>query len=107
VGLVNCCDRNFQIVVAHHLRATMKGILISSALLCAGAAVAAPGTAARRQGIAGEGLRRTGLPQLLGPEFDSVLVDNNTYAEYTQNWAGAVLIGLKPACCPVVIGELG
>jgi len=85
----------------------MKGILISSTLLCAGAAIAAPGTAARRQGAAGEGLRRTGLPQLLGPELDSVLVGNETHTEYTQNWAGAVLIGLSPAYCFVLIGELG
>ncbi|KAI3320271.1 peptidase A4 family-domain-containing protein [Xylariaceae sp. AK1471] len=71
----------------------MKVILIVSALMCVSAAVTSPGLVARRPRAAGKSLRRTGLPQPLGRELDSLLVDNSTYAEYTQNWAGAVMIG--------------
>ncbi|KAI8628412.1 peptidase A4 family-domain-containing protein [Xylariaceae sp. FL1651] len=67
----------------------MKVVRLINALLCASAAVAVPGTTARR-------LRRTSLPQLVGGELlNSLPADNATHLEYTQNWAGAVLIGTE------------
>ncbi|KAI0505212.1 peptidase A4 family-domain-containing protein [Xylaria bambusicola] len=70
----------------------MKVILVASVLAWVGATVAAPGYTRRRR--ADElSLRRTSLPQFLDSERSSLLVDNSTHAEYTTNWAGAVMIG--------------
>ncbi|GAW13788.1 hypothetical protein ANO14919_031780 [Xylariales sp. No.14919] len=70
----------------------MKIILIASTLVWVAAAATAPGFVVRRR-AAEPSLRRTGLPQLLDSDLNSLLADNNTHAEYTSNWAGAVMIG--------------
>ncbi|KAI1361661.1 peptidase A4 family-domain-containing protein [Xylaria arbuscula] len=70
----------------------MKIILAVSVLSWVGVVLTSPGNARHRR-VDGSSLRRTGLPQVLDSERDSLLVDNSTHAEYTTNWAGAVMIG--------------
>ncbi|KAI1128345.1 peptidase A4 family-domain-containing protein [Nemania abortiva] len=71
----------------------MKAIEVLSTLVWANAAFAAPGFSARPKRAAEPGVRRTGLPQFVDGDLASQPVDNNTLAEYTSNWAGAVMIG--------------
>ncbi|GAP89391.2 putative acid proteinase protein [Rosellinia necatrix] len=73
----------------------MRVVLVASALAWGSAVVSASGFTERRKRAAEPGVRRTGLPQLLGGDFDTLLGDNTTHAEYTSNWAGAVLIGTE------------
>lgn len=71
----------------------MRFTTIASALLLAGNALAAPGTALRREReLQRRASGRKGNPMLKvdGPEG---LSTNNTNVEYSSNWAGAVLIG--------------
>ncbi|KAF2971619.1 hypothetical protein GQX73_g1973 [Xylaria multiplex] len=70
----------------------MKVLLIVSTLVWAIAVAAAPGVTVRRR-ASEPSLRRTGLPQLVDSDVNSLLVDNSTHTEYTSNWAGAVMIG--------------
>ncbi|KAI1813454.1 peptidase A4 family-domain-containing protein [Poronia punctata] len=70
----------------------MRGFLISSVLLYVGAAIAVPAILAPRERVIRNGVRRTGPPRLIF-EADSLQVDNTSHSQYTQNWAGAVLIG--------------
>jgi hypothetical protein len=72
----------------------MKLITITGAILLAGNALAAPGTALRReralQKRARSGHQTKPLISVDGPV---ALKTNNTNVEYSGNWAGAVLIG--------------
>lgn len=66
----------------------MKLTTLTNALLLAGTATAAPGTAIRRARAARQSKPLNpvdGLTALDGP--------NNSHVEYSGNWAGAVLIG--------------
>lgn len=74
----------------------MKATVVVSTLAWASTAIAAPGLVARPKRAVDPSVRRTGPPQLVDGDFDSLLIDNNTHAEYTSNWAGAVMIGPKP-----------
>ncbi|KAI0969650.1 peptidase A4 family-domain-containing protein [Xylaria arbuscula] len=70
----------------------MKVILIANVFVWVSAAFTTQGHSVRRR--TGElGIRRTGLPQLLDNKLDSLPADNSSHAEYTSNWAGAVMIG--------------
>ncbi|KAJ2980218.1 hypothetical protein NUW58_g7006 [Xylaria curta] len=71
----------------------MRATLIVSTFAWASAAVINPSFSQRRQRAGEPSLRRTGLPQVLDGGLDSLRIDNTTHAEYTSNWAGAVLIG--------------
>ncbi|KAI0878608.1 peptidase A4 family-domain-containing protein [Hypoxylon argillaceum] len=71
----------------------MKATVVVSTLAWASTAIAAPGLVARPKRAVDPSVRRTGPPQLVDGDFDSLLIDNNTHAEYTSNWAGAVMIG--------------
>ncbi|KAI0594912.1 putative aspergillopepsin [Biscogniauxia sp. FL1348] len=81
----------------------MKFTSVASALLCANAALAAPGTAARRARAAQRLAQRDGLTRtsgLLQPaaveegeEFSVASTNDTAHVEYSSNWAGAVLIG--------------
>ncbi|KAI0442689.1 peptidase A4 family-domain-containing protein [Xylaria telfairii] len=71
----------------------MKAILAASTFIWASFAVTIPGFATPRQRGNGLSLRHTSLPQLLDGDINSLLINTNTHAEYTSNWAGAVLIG--------------
>lgn len=71
----------------------MRFSTVAGALLLAGNAFAAPGTALRREReMQRRASGRKGNPMLRvdGPEG---LSTNNTNVEYSSNWAGAVLIG--------------
>lgn len=69
----------------------MKFFAVASALLLAGSAVAAPGTAMRRERNRKRAeARRGGLNNRVdGPDGVST---NNTNVSYSTNWAGAVLV---------------
>ncbi|KAI0164138.1 peptidase A4 family-domain-containing protein [Xylariaceae sp. FL1272] len=69
----------------------MKFVQVANALLCASFSLAAPGTAARRQRALEGRLRRTN-PALPVPAGNALNVQDAN-AEYTLNWAGAVLLG--------------
>ncbi|KAI1260674.1 peptidase A4 family-domain-containing protein [Xylariaceae sp. FL1019] len=69
----------------------MKLFPVANVLLCASSSLAAPGTAARRQRALESRLRRTN-PALPVP-VDNASNIQNVDSEYTQNWAGAVLLG--------------
>ncbi|KAI1502106.1 putative aspergillopepsin [Biscogniauxia marginata] len=77
----------------------MKFTAVASALLCANVALAAPGTAARRQRAAQRIAQRDGLSRSSGTlqpaEGEAALTSTNetAHVEYSSNWAGAVLIG--------------
>jgi hypothetical protein len=76
----------------------MKLSLLVSALLCASTAVAAPGTAMRRERARKrmEGRKsnpRLPVTSLFGGEIDKTAVVNTSHVQYSSNWAGAVLIG--------------
>jgi len=70
----------------------MKFITVASALLLAGSAVAAPNTARRFAGHRKRAASRNqGHPlNKVGALSD---ITNNTFVEYSSNWAGAVLVG--------------
>lgn len=71
----------------------MKFLTVASALLLAGSAVAAPGTAMRKERARkrADGTHK-GNP-LLRSEKPATQKTNDTFVEYSSNWAGAVLIG--------------
>lgn len=72
----------------------MKLITFTSALLLAGNALAAPGTALRRERALQKRARSGHQTKPLIPVDGPVaLKTNNTNVEYSGNWAGAVLIG--------------
>ena len=71
----------------------MKFLTVASTLLLAGSAIAAPGTAMRRErnlkraaARKGNPIRRVGAPTELSGS-------NDTMVDYSSNWSGAVLIG--------------
>lgn len=72
----------------------MKFLTITSVLWLAGNALAAPGTALRRerevQRRARNGHQGNPLRKVDAPEGFST---NKTFVDYSSNWAGAVLIG--------------
>jgi len=71
----------------------MKLTTLTSALLLAGSALAAPGTA-RRQDRLQRRSGRHGNPMLKATEegeIMDVVVTNKTNVQYSGNWAGAVL----------------
>jgi len=65
----------------------MKFLTLTSTLLLAGSAIAAPGTALRRSRA------RKGNPMIKSTTERPLGETNNTNVEYSTNWAGAVLIG--------------
>jgi hypothetical protein len=65
----------------------MKFTTVTSALLLAGSAVAAPGTALRRA----RALDRQSKP--INRVATDASITNKTNVEYSSNWAGAILIG--------------
>ncbi|KAM3084328.1 hypothetical protein ACMFMF_001685 [Clarireedia jacksonii] len=69
----------------------MKFATIASAALLAGSAVAAPGTAMRRERAQKRAKNNHGNP-LIRVDGPSVLETNKTNVEYSSNWAGAVLV---------------
>ncbi|KAI1341258.1 peptidase A4 family-domain-containing protein [Xylariaceae sp. FL0016] len=76
----------------------MKFVSLASALLCAGLAAAAPGTAARRQRAAEREVARRSASRssnfLQPSEGDlQAALGNDSHVQYSSNWAGAVLIG--------------
>lgn len=73
----------------------MKLTAIASALACANAVLAAPGTAMRRERAAKRlaAQRSTLPPQKLDDGAVTDEVSNGTHVTYSSNWAGAVLIG--------------
>lgn len=75
----------------------MKFTTALSVLLCTEAALAAKWTEKRRQSRAERQLaRRAGTTRSSQPMIKSELEGyetNNTFVEYSSNWAGAVLIG--------------
>ncbi|KAI1383966.1 peptidase A4 family-domain-containing protein [Hypoxylon trugodes] len=73
-------------------------IPVVAALLCANLALAAPGTAMRRQRhaekIAERRVARTGNTlQPAEGDFNIASTNGSAHVEYSSNWAGAVLIG--------------
>ena len=70
----------------------MKFLALAATLLLAGSAVAAPGTARRRERNLKRAAGRRGNPinRVDAPEGVSTNISN---VEYSSNWAGAVLIG--------------
>ncbi|PMD22190.1 hypothetical protein NA56DRAFT_644908 [Hyaloscypha hepaticicola] len=71
----------------------MKFLAVASTLLLAGSAVAAPNTAKRWAAHAKRSAnRQKGAPmhRVTGPETEA---SNDTFVEYSSNWAGAILIG--------------
>ena len=68
----------------------MKFTTVASALLLAGTAVAAPGTAMRRARAAAG---RQSKPMIKSDGPAALGLTNKTNVEYSSNWAGAVLIG--------------
>lgn len=70
----------------------MKFLALASTLLLAGSAVAAPGTARRRERNLKRAAGRKGNPinRVDAPEGVSTNISN---VDYSSNWAGAVLIG--------------
>lgn len=70
----------------------MKFLTIASTLLLAGSAVAAPGTALRRErNLKRAAARKSGLINKV--EAPAGFETNKTNVEYSSNWAGAILIG--------------
>jgi hypothetical protein len=85
----------FQVFSSSSSPIKMKLLTLASTLLLVGSAVAAPNTAKRFAGHAKRAAnsRTQGKPinrVSSGPEAES---SNNTFVEYSSNWAGAVLIG--------------
>jgi len=70
----------------------MKFTTVASALLLAGTAVAAPGTAMRRA-RAQAGRRSQPLIRVPGATTLDADSTNNTNVDYSSNWSGAVLVG--------------
>lgn len=75
----------------------MKLSLLVSTLLCASVAVAAPGTAMRRERArkrmeARKSNPRLPVSSLFGGQVDTTAV-NTSHVQYSSNWAGAVLVG--------------
>lgn len=70
----------------------MKLLTLASTLLLAGSALAAPGTAMRRERNLKRAAGRKGNPMIRvdAPEGMSTDIAN---VEYSSNWAGAILIG--------------
>jgi len=73
----------------------MKFLTIASTLLLAGSAVAAPGTAIRKERHAKRAAERTARKASLinKVEAPAGYETNKTNVEYSSNWAGAILIG--------------
>ncbi|KAI0014546.1 peptidase A4 family-domain-containing protein [Xylariomycetidae sp. FL0641] len=73
----------------------MKVTAAASALLFANAALAAPGSAARRERAAkrATGSRQSNVMQPAEGEVENMAINGTTHVEYSSNWAGAVLIG--------------
>lgn len=69
----------------------MKFTSVLSAMLLAGTAIAAPGTAMRRERQLQRQARK-GNPLRRLPGSNDALT-NNTQVSYSTNWAGAVLVG--------------
>jgi hypothetical protein len=72
----------------------MKFSTVASALLCAGSALAAPGTAKRAERHrARQAGRKSNLMNPVGEADQLVAGTNESHVSYSTNWAGAVLIG--------------
>ncbi|KAG0645520.1 Aspergillopepsin II heavy chain [Hyphodiscus hymeniophilus] len=73
----------------------MKFLAVASTLLLAGSAIAAPGTAIRRERHAKRAAERAAGKSSLIRKVDAPAdyETNKTNVDYSQNWAGAVLIG--------------
>lgn len=72
----------------------MKFSTVASALVCAGSALAAPGTAKRAERHARRQLERSSnLMQPVGEADQLIAGTNDSHVSYSTNWAGAVLIG--------------
>jgi len=72
----------------------MKFLALASTLLLAGSAVAAPGTKKRFENhekrIAANRMKGAPMHRVDAPEST---LSNDTFVEYSSNWAGAILIG--------------
>lgn len=70
----------------------MKFLPLASTLVLAGSAIAAPNTAKRWEQHAKRANRQKGAPihRVDGPQ---TALSNDSYVEYSSNWAGAILIG--------------
>jgi hypothetical protein len=72
----------------------MKFLALASTLLLAGSAIAAPGTKKRFENhakrIAANRMKGAPMHRVSGPE---TAISNDSFVEYSSNWAGAILIG--------------
>jgi len=74
----------------------MKFLALASTLALVGCAVAAPGTAKRwerHEKRAANNRRMKAQPLIHASGVDQPSIKNNSFVEYSENWAGAILIG--------------